>query len=70
MKSIKKKYLKKFYKTYNICESINLKQNHFLPKKINIIDSFIKSIIKYIVNEDFKELKLKRNDDYINKCII
>ena len=63
------KYLEKLYTTNNICESINSKLNYYLPKKVITVDNFIESISKFIINEDFKEKKYKRND-YITKSLI
>ena len=63
------KNFEKFYTTNNICESINSKLNFYLPKKVTTVDNFIKSLSKFINNEDFKEKKYKRND-YNTKSLI
>jgi hypothetical protein len=43
--------------------------NFYLPKRVSNPDIFIKSITKYLLNEDFKENKIKRCD-YITKAIL
>ena len=40
-----------------------------MPKKVTTVDNFIKSLSKFINNEDFKEKKYKRND-YNTKSLI
>jgi len=62
-------YLKFLYTTNNICETINSKLNHYLPKQSTTNYNFVQSIIKVISNESFKKKKKTRND-YISRGLL
>lgn len=63
------KYLDMLNTTNNICESINSKLNFYLPKKATNNSSFIKSISKVLLNEEFKGIYKVRKDYKIHSLI-
>ncbi len=63
------KYLEMLYTTNNICESMNSKLNFYLPKKATNNSSFIKSVSKVLLNEEFKGIYKVRKDQKTHSLI-
>ena len=62
-------YCKKLYLISNICESINIKINYYLPKKSTDNKDFLDTISKVIINNSFNNNNIIRHD-YITLAII
>ena len=63
------KYLDHLYTTNNICETINSKLDYFLPKRATNNLSFLDSISKVIINDEFRSDSIVRKD-YKSKSLI